>query len=188
MEEWLKLRRRGEFDPPSTQGTILFPGMDGGGEWGGTAYDAKAGLLYVNANEMAWKVEAGGAGDARRRADDGQGVVRALLRLVPSRRLARKSSRVPIARRTSARAATSTRSRALSTTAPDGCRGYPELHSAVRRAIVDYVVDRAIAGSVRGDTPTPFDVRYSLDGYIRFTDPDGFPAISRPGAPSRQLT
>ena len=34
-QEWLKLRKGGEFDPPSTQGTILFPGMDGGGEWGG---------------------------------------------------------------------------------------------------------------------------------------------------------
>src|SRR5918994_3894634 len=49
-EAWLKLRKRGEFDPPSLQGTILFPGMDGGGEWGGTAYDPNAGLLYVNAN------------------------------------------------------------------------------------------------------------------------------------------
>ena len=33
---------------------------------------------------------------------------------------------------------------------------------------------------MRGDTPTPFDVRYTLDGYIRFTDPDGFPAIKPP--------
>ena len=32
-EEWLKLHKGGEFDPPSAQGTILFPGMDGGGEW-----------------------------------------------------------------------------------------------------------------------------------------------------------
>jgi quinoprotein glucose dehydrogenase len=42
-QEWLKLRKGGEFDPPSTQGTILVPGMDGGGEWGGTAYDPKSG-------------------------------------------------------------------------------------------------------------------------------------------------
>ena len=54
--EWSALRKGGEFDPPSRQGTILFPGMDGGGEWGGTAYDPGSGLLYVNANEMAWKV------------------------------------------------------------------------------------------------------------------------------------
>jgi quinoprotein glucose dehydrogenase len=48
------LRSRGPFDPPSIQGTILFPGMDGGAEWGGAAYDPDTGMLYVNANEMAW--------------------------------------------------------------------------------------------------------------------------------------
>lgn len=42
------------FDPPNTRGTIIFPGVDGGGEWGGPAYDPQTGLLYVNSNEMAW--------------------------------------------------------------------------------------------------------------------------------------
>ena len=28
--------------------------MDGGGEWGGPAFDPETGLLYVNSNEMAW--------------------------------------------------------------------------------------------------------------------------------------
>ena len=34
--------------------TIMFPGFDGGAEWGGMAFDPETGLLYVNANEMAW--------------------------------------------------------------------------------------------------------------------------------------
>jgi quinoprotein glucose dehydrogenase len=51
-----KLRNRGQFDPPSEQGTILLPGIDGGANWGGTAYDPDTGLLYVNSNEMAWTV------------------------------------------------------------------------------------------------------------------------------------
>ena len=34
--------------------------------------------------------------------------------------------------------------------------------------------------TVRADRPTPFDLRYSLDGEARFTDPDGFPAITPP--------
>ena len=38
----------------TTNGTIIFPGVDGGGEWGGPAFDPTTGLLYVNANEMAW--------------------------------------------------------------------------------------------------------------------------------------
>lgn len=42
------------FDAPNTKGTIIFPGVDGGGEWGGPAFDPTTGLLYVNSNEMAW--------------------------------------------------------------------------------------------------------------------------------------
>lgn len=41
------------FDPPSTRGTIVLPGFDGGAEWGGAAVDPQ-GILYVNNNEMAW--------------------------------------------------------------------------------------------------------------------------------------
>jgi quinoprotein glucose dehydrogenase len=44
----------GMFQPPSEDGSIVFPGYDGGGEWGGPAFDPETGLLYVNANEMGW--------------------------------------------------------------------------------------------------------------------------------------
>jgi len=54
VERLSKLSNRGPFDPPSEKGTILFPGLDGGANWGGAAYDPQTGLLYVNANEMAW--------------------------------------------------------------------------------------------------------------------------------------
>ena len=46
------------FEPISTGGTIVFPGLDGGGEWGGPAFDPETGVLYVNANEMAWVLTA----------------------------------------------------------------------------------------------------------------------------------
>jgi quinoprotein glucose dehydrogenase len=48
-----KLRTGGQFLPFSTTGTVLFPGFDGGAEWGGAAVDPE-GILYVNANEMPW--------------------------------------------------------------------------------------------------------------------------------------
>jgi quinoprotein glucose dehydrogenase len=44
----------GIYTPPSTRGTMLFPGTDGGAEWGGAAYDPETGLLYVNSNEQPW--------------------------------------------------------------------------------------------------------------------------------------
>lgn len=54
LKTFSSVRSRGPFDPPSLQGTILFPGMDGGAEWGGAAYDPDTGVIYVNSNEMAW--------------------------------------------------------------------------------------------------------------------------------------
>ncbi len=42
------------YTPPSLRGTMLFPGTDGGGEWGGAANDPETGLLYVNSNEQPW--------------------------------------------------------------------------------------------------------------------------------------
>ena len=42
------------FNPPSKEGTIIFPGFDGGGEWGGPAFDPLTGIIYVNASEMPW--------------------------------------------------------------------------------------------------------------------------------------
>jgi len=42
------------FNPPSKEGTVIFPGYDGGAEWGGPAFDPSSGVLYVNASEMPW--------------------------------------------------------------------------------------------------------------------------------------
>ncbi len=53
-ERFRQLRSGGQFTPPSKQGTIIFPGFDGGGEWGGPSFDPETRRLYVNANEMAW--------------------------------------------------------------------------------------------------------------------------------------
>ncbi len=52
---WQNLRR-GIFEPPSEEGTIIIPGFDGGGEWGGAAVDPD-GIMYVNASEMPWIIQ-----------------------------------------------------------------------------------------------------------------------------------
>lgn len=55
--DWLrKLDSKGMFTPPSARGTVLMPGTDGGGEWGGAAFDPETGLLYANANEQPWVI------------------------------------------------------------------------------------------------------------------------------------
>ena len=56
---------------------------------------------------------------------------------------------------------------------------FAQLHGAARRAIVRYVMSGE-SETVRADKPSPFDLKYSLDGNARFTDPDGFPAVTPP--------
>ena len=53
-ERFERLRPTVAFTPPSREGTVIFPGFDGGGEWGGAAFDAETETLYVNASEMPW--------------------------------------------------------------------------------------------------------------------------------------
>jgi quinoprotein glucose dehydrogenase len=63
LERYFHVRPHVPFGPPSREGTIIFPGFDGGAEWGGAAADP-SGVLYVNENEMAWilsMIETGGA-------------------------------------------------------------------------------------------------------------------------------
>lgn len=43
--------------PNAEQPIVLFPGMDGGGEWGGAAFDPETQLFYVNANQIPWLIE-----------------------------------------------------------------------------------------------------------------------------------
>ena len=50
---WSESKPAHPFQPPSEKGTIIFPGFDGGGEWGGAAHDPN-GILYVNSNEVPW--------------------------------------------------------------------------------------------------------------------------------------
>jgi quinoprotein glucose dehydrogenase len=70
-------RSDGQWVAPSREGTIIFPGFDGGAEWGGPAFDRETGLLYVNANEMAWilKMEPPPAPTKRSGGGRGAGVI-----------------------------------------------------------------------------------------------------------------
>ena len=55
LEQFRKFISGGQFVPLSVgKETIVFPGFDGGAEWGGAAFDPESGLLYVNSTEMAW--------------------------------------------------------------------------------------------------------------------------------------
>lgn len=55
LEKFRSFRSEGQFVPFSVgRDTVIFPGFDGGAEWGGAAADPETGILYVNANDVAW--------------------------------------------------------------------------------------------------------------------------------------
>ena len=55
VEQFRKFRNEGQFVPFSVgKDTLVFPGFDGGAEWGGPAVDAETGVIYINANDVAW--------------------------------------------------------------------------------------------------------------------------------------
>ncbi|HET9635087.1 MAG TPA: pyrroloquinoline quinone-dependent dehydrogenase [Gemmatimonadaceae bacterium] len=54
VQRFRTLRHDGLFAPPSENGTVVLPGFDGGGEWGGAAVDRITGVMYVNASDVPW--------------------------------------------------------------------------------------------------------------------------------------
>ncbi|MEP7143850.1 MAG: PQQ-binding-like beta-propeller repeat protein [Ferruginibacter sp.] len=54
MEQYNKVKYQAMFAPPSKESSWIFPGFDGGGEWGGAAVDPASGILYVNSSELPW--------------------------------------------------------------------------------------------------------------------------------------
>src|SRR5262249_25134169 len=55
VEQFKVFRSGGLFVPLALdKQTVVFPGFDGGSEWGGPAVDARAGIIYVNSNDLPW--------------------------------------------------------------------------------------------------------------------------------------
>lgn len=78
-DELLELYRasdKRQYAPPALTPGFLFPGYDGAAEWGGAATDPEDGILYVNANEMAWNLQLGPADEIEEGTPLGQATYR----------------------------------------------------------------------------------------------------------------
>ena len=160
---------RHPFDAPNLKGRIIFPGVDGGGEWGGPAFDPETGLLYVNANEMAW-----------------------LLKLVPrsdrSLYAANCASCHGAARQGSAMAppllnvAARRTPEQLLQVIREGTGRMPAFGSALdgraMQDIVNYLRTGKDASAAAG--PDPFGVPYRTAYFDIFLDHEGYPGIKPP--------
>lgn len=165
-----KAMRSGMFEPPSREGTIVFPGFDGGAEWGGVAFDETSGLLFVNANEMPWIVKLIANDDtslyvskcATCHKADRTGTPAAPSLVGVGARLSRDEI-MTIVRQGTGR-----------------MPGFPDMGA---RNIGD-VADFLITGKDKGRDPAfksaPGYLKYRSDGESIFLDPDGYPAITPP--------
>jgi quinoprotein glucose dehydrogenase len=156
------------------QQTVVFPGFDGGAEWGGQAFDPQTGLLYVNSNDIAWTGalapdDAGQSGKslylrdcATCHRDDRQGTPPQIPALVG---LGGRKTPAEIA--------------AVIQKGAGRMPGFPSLQPVAVNAIVGYL-------TTGEDTPTeapvvsPTYVKYRFTGYRKFLDPDGYPAVAPP--------
>jgi glucose dehydrogenase len=175
LEQFATFRSEGPFAPLRIgQPTVVFPGYDGGAEWGGQAFDPETGLFYVNANDIAWTGalapdDAGQSGRslylrdcATCHRDDRLGTPPQFPSLVG---IAERKSRADI----------------VAAIQKGGARmpGFPNLQPLAVNAIVQYL-------TTGEDTPTAAPVitstyvKYRFTGYRKFLDPDGYPAVAPP--------
>jgi len=179
------LRPDALFTPPSREGSIVLPGFDGGGEWGGAAVDRETGVLYVNASDVPWiaamrepaavpiAASAPGAGRAVYEATcvgchgaDRRGNERVASLVRVGERLSPQQIRDVIERGRGFMPA------------------FANLPEDDKRAVIEYLVGHAIdAAAPSGKDSTQRKVPhapYEFAGYERWRDSSGFPAVKPP--------
>ena len=176
LERFRSLKTGPQFAPPSKEGTFVFPGFDGGAEWGGQAFDPETGLFYVNANEMPWvlRIVPRPSGSADAIALYGRncaGCHRADLAGTPpefpsligiSKKLALDEIR-RVVREGGGR-----------------MPGFSQLSAVELRALVNYVATGANDAIASGDRSLNPQLPFTTDGYNKFLDAEGYPAITPP--------
>ena len=178
----------GPFAAPSLKETVMFPGYDGGMEWGGGAADPD-GIYYVNINEMPWLMQM-----VETKHADGTP-------LVPGERdykvfcaachgldkkgnaIAGFPSLIDVDKR-------KTRAEIELITRQGGGRmpGYATMPEAKRAAIIDYILNEETApapsasrpGEQGTDKAAQEPPSYAFAGFRRWLDPEGYPAIKPP--------
>lgn len=158
------------FTPPSRAGTIVFPGYDGGGEWGGPAFDPETDLLYVNANEMPWILK------MIPRAD--QSLYEANCASCHGTDRRGTPGQVPSLVDIGAR---HTRAEVVNIVS-QGTGRMPGFSGVFDGSALNDLVNFLMTGHDAAEraSTNPYWLKYRNDGYTIFQDPDSFPAIKPP--------
>lgn len=170
----------GPFPAPSLKETIMFPGYDGGMEWGGGAADPD-GIYYVNINEMPWILQmietksATGANLAKGERDymvncsachgiDRKGNAAAQFPSLID--IAKRKSREEIEK--------------ITREGVGRMPGYASMNEGKRKAILDYILSDKKPPSTKKNEKSKGRPTYAFGGFRRWLDKDGYPAIKPP--------
>jgi quinoprotein glucose dehydrogenase len=173
LEQFRKMRSDGQFVPFAVnRDTIIFPGFDGGAEWGGQAFDPTTGLLYLNSNEMAWNA-------TLHETQSGATVRRTYLTQCAGCHGDDRSGAPPQIPALNALAGHRTAQQIEQVIREGGGRmpAFPDLRPADVNALSEYLLSGENKELSSSATAT---ARYRFGGYHRFVDPDGYPAITPP--------
>ncbi len=170
----------GWFVPPSLKGNIYY-GIHGGAEWGGGSYDPEFDMMYVNANELAWKIQ---MHDINNKEDQG------LAAIFPGRAVVRKSGCVSCHGANlqgigAAPMLTNLKSKYEQSQVVDiitkgrgAMPGFSQIPKDDIEAIAAYLLGIQQTGSLKKIPILPPD--YKSLGYNKFLDKNGYPATSPP--------
>jgi quinoprotein glucose dehydrogenase len=176
------LRSDGQFIPGSRQGTIIFPGYDGGAEWGGAAFDPDTSLLYVNSNEMAWilTMVKPPAPDKTAKKVDAQALYQKECGTCHGKDFKGAPPEFPPLTNIDDKY-NNAEAIAMLSEGSGRMPSFARLGKDALRAILDYINSGGQTRTEVASTgPSPMDMPYLSDGYVKFLDPEGYPAVSPP--------
>lgn len=180
VRDYIKNLRYGtEYIPPSREGTVIFPGFDGGAEWGGPSFDPSSGMLYVNANEMPWNLQ---MVDVRLDEKTSRGLASYRLNCTVCHGFDKKGSQnAPSLENLTKKY----NANSLTAFLEKGQRAMPSFaHLPIeeRSSIARYLLnlDEKINQAEKGSFERSPDIFYSNTGYNRMLTPDGYPMVSPP--------
>lgn len=176
----------GPFPAPSLNETVMFPGFDGGMEWGGGAADPD-GIYYVNVNEMPWllqMIETRHADGTELSAGERDYVLycgvchglelkgNAELKFPPLLEIDKRKTRAEIEQ--------------MTRQGKGRMPAYDTMPEEKRVAILDYVLSKSAPAKAANNEPSKpkpkVDAKptYAFGGFRRWLDDEGYPAIKPP--------